>query len=97
VPQHTLKCERCEVSLTTLASQAVHNCKKNGDAVTALIEIAKMSPVDICCDGCDAERIGADFGVYTEPYARTLATEAGWRCVKSGDWCPRCVAEGKAT
>jgi len=91
---HNFVCERCGWATTQYAPQIAHPCPKNNKELTDLICIDKTSPVDICCDGCEAERPGVEHHAYSDKIARESARTAGWECdTRKGDWCPRCVAE----
>jgi len=94
MPQRNFVCERCGWPTTQYAPAVFHPCPKNGGASTELILVDTTSAVDICCDGCDAVRLGEEHHAYSDKVARELAREAGWLCNRKHDWCPRCVVDG---
>ena len=100
MPEHPFICEHCGWRTSQYASAVGHPCPKNkSESITPLTRLddPDVSPVDICCDGCDAERLGADPDIhaYSDKMAKASATAAGWSCTKKADYCPRCVAERK--
>ena len=99
MPLHDFVCQFCGQQDRQYAAMVAHACPKKGGDLVDLVRLddPMTVPVDICCDGCDAERLGAESYAYTNKVARTAATAAGWVCDKSGDWCPRCAAERKAS
>lgn len=98
MPTRRFICEHCGWPTTQFAARVGHPCPKNkGETLTELVclDDPGVSPVDICCDGCDAERLGEEHHVYSDRMAKASATAAGWSCQKKSDFCPRCVAERK--
>jgi hypothetical protein len=95
MPQRNFICERCGWKTTQFGNAAAHPCPRNGGALTDLILVDTTSAIDICCDGCDAERLGEEHHAYSTKAAKDSARAAGWECDRKSDWCPRCVAERK--
>lgn len=93
MPQRNFVCERCGWKTTQFGTQAAHPCSKNEGKMMDLVLVDVTSAIDICCDGCNAERLGEEHHAYSDKIARESARAAGWECSKKGDWCPRCVAE----
>jgi hypothetical protein len=97
MPPRNFVCELCGWTTVQYAPNIAHPCLKNRGELVELVCIDKTSPVDICCDGCDAERPGVEHHAYSDKVARESARAAGWECdPKKGDWCPRCVANKAA-
>jgi hypothetical protein len=95
MPSHDFICQLCGFTTTQFGTVVFHPCTKNKNELTELIRADTTSPIDICCDGCGAERLGEEHHAYSDKIARESAREAGWECGRKGDWCPRCVAEKK--
>ena len=97
MPQYDFICEYCGWKTTQPATAVGHACPKNGKEVTECVRLDSAVPVDICCDGCEAERLGVEHHAYSDKVSRESARAAGWEChTKTGDWCPACVLKRKA-
>ena len=100
MPLYDFVCQFCGHQDRQYAVMVAHACpKKGGDLVDLVcLDDPTALPVDIFCDGCDAERLGIEYYAYTDRVARERAIADGWACDrKTGDWCPRCAAERKAS
>ena len=83
MPEHPFICQYCGWATAQYALQVGHVCPKDkSDTLTPLIRLddPSISPFDVCCDGCDAERLGAEHHVYTPAVAKAAAVAAGWAC-----------------
>ena len=99
MPLHDFVCQFCGFQDRQYAAWVGHHCSKRSGELVELVRLddPMTTPVDICCDGCDAEWLGDEHHAYSDKVAREMATADGWTCNrKTGDWCPRCVAERKA-
>jgi hypothetical protein len=100
MPLNDFVCQFCGHQDHQPASMVAHLCPKKGGELVDLINLddPESVPVDLACDGCGVLRYGVDSYAYSDKAARDAATADGWVSHrKTGDWCPRCAAERKAS